>query len=305
MARAKSTSRLPRLRKSGKFPGGASATVRAFEFGYDRAYPLPAVVDGRKEGCGADALAADGPLCPSVVAPGVLLSDAQANELFSIVNEPEQVPRAILNGYNFAFSFVVFDAADTPVAEVNVDYSGVKLWSQPRQSRDTVDTLSSQRRERMGRLLVELGFKLVEGGALSKHDQEQRKLDGNSHPARYLPVSSGLPASLSLARTTDDERDRLCTWKNLLFQLGSPRSDEDGGSGVECSDGVRAVGGKPSECRSNFPRCSATVGEVEACLRHMRFDPCFEKPGGAACLTLRPCLLGMDWSLAPPQQFPP
>src|SRR5690348_10729306 len=59
------------LRKTGKFPGGAFATVRAYEFGYDRSFPRPSVVDRHKKDCGTQALAADGTLCPSVIGPGV------------------------------------------------------------------------------------------------------------------------------------------------------------------------------------------------------------------------------------------
>ncbi len=287
------------LRKAGKFPGGAFATVHAYELGYDRSHPRPGVVDQHRKGCDSDALAADGTLCPSVIAPGVALSEAQARELFAIVNEVVATSRKTFL-FNFDVGFVVFDTDGKPVAEVSVDDAGSKLWSEPQQSRLRADVLEPGRRERMSKLLGALGLG-APGTALQQELERQRGLDGKAHAARYLPPASGVAADLALDKTNGAERDGLCAWKELLFREGSPQSDASGGNGFICADGVDVAAQLPDACRSEFPSCSATVGEVEACLRQMRFDGYFKQAGGEACAKLRPCFWGMDFTLTPPE----
>lgn len=288
------------LRKAGKFPGGAFATVRAYEFGYDRSYPRPSVVDRNQEDCGVHALASNGTLCPSVIAPGVTLTESQATELFAIVNEVKPGSIAMVHNFNFGLGFVVFDAEDQPVAEISVDRAAVKIWSEPQQSLGRADILGPPRSERMQKLLAALGFP-VPTPSLEQQLDRQRKLDGTRHQARYLPVASGVPTELRLDQTNDEQRDHLCTWKELLFRQGSPYRDESSGTGFICPDGVDTAATLPDACRSDFPRCSATVGEVEACLRHMRFDGCFKQAGSETCAKLRSCFWGMDFTLTPTQ----
>jgi hypothetical protein len=291
------------LRKRGAFPGGPYTLIRAYESGRAGLYPGPPLFDWPK-GCHG-ALANDGTLCPSTVAPGLTLSAAQERELIAIVNEVDPVPRVVMNGYNFVHRFVVFDEADVPVAQVSVDLGGIKLWSEPSQKKNAVDTLDPARRERMGRLLAELGLLVPEGSELDRNLQRQGELDGGKAEVRYLPAASGVPLDVPLDRTTPVQRERLCMWQQLLFLKGAPHSAREGGSGIECDDGVRAIATGSLDCTLKFPSCSATVGVLEACLRRMRVDPCFAKqPGGEACLELRPCLWGAEWSLRPPLPDP-
>jgi hypothetical protein len=292
------------LRKRGAFPGGPYAVIRAYEAGLAGMYPGPPLFDWPNRRC-EGAVASDGTLCPSTVAPGLTLSAAQARELIAIVNEVDPVPRAVMNGYNFVHRFVVFDEGDVPVAQVSVDSGGVKLWSTPSQKKDDVDTLDPDRRERMGRLLAELGLVVPEDSDLEQALNRQRELDGGQAEVRYLPAASGVPLDVSLDRTTPAQRERLCMWQQLLFLRGAPHSGREGGSGIECDDGVRAIATGSLDCTRKFPSCSATVGELEACLRRMRVDRCFTRePGAGSCLELRPCLWGTEWSLRPPLPDP-
>lgn len=78
------------LRKQGAFPGGPYAVIRAYESGLAGLYPGPPLFAWPERRC-VGALASDGTLCPSTVAPGTTLSATQARELIAIVNEVDRV----------------------------------------------------------------------------------------------------------------------------------------------------------------------------------------------------------------------
>lgn len=277
--------------RTSTFPGVKHASVWAFRYGGDQLYPNPGVLAGRVPGCGGGIVASDGTFCPSVEYPGRRLSEAQVESLFDIVNTKNDVPRAIMNGFHFDQGFVVLSAAGAPVAELLVDDAATKLYARPRVSTTPIDTLMPARRQRLAELLAEVGLRTRQDEATQEQLERQVGIDQELHPARYVPFASGVDPTLNLGATTGQQQARLCLWQQLVWLRGQPRSGTEG-SAIECEDGLKLYMGGYDACLAQFPTCERAVGEVEACMRSQRFDPCFSKPAHRRCRELTACFWG-------------
>jgi len=276
-----------------KFPGGKYAKVRAYRYGGDALYPLSPRLDPYTPGCGVGIVASDGTLCPSVQYPGWDVTAERAEQLFAILNTKNDVPRVVMNGYHFDRGFVVYDANDVPVAQVLINAHVDKLRMTPSLGKpaNAVDYLSRARSQELRALLQQLG--------LGEQDPQRSQLllrqaeaDGELHPARYIPFSSGVDGVVPLADTTAPQRSALCAWQQQAWARGAPRSGPDT-SGIECEDGWRVTGANYAQCVAEFPSCDATVAEVEACMREQRFFPCLEEAEQQRCRALRSCFWGI------------
>lgn len=283
----------PGLRKNAPFPSGAGVVLRGFAFGFDHVEPKPSVLDAERPGCGASLVARDGSMCPSVLYPGVSLSEAQARELMAILQAKNPTQKVVPNGYGWRFGVLALDQRGVPLAQVLVDADVIKLFSIPGSGE--VDYLSDARRTRLRTLLAELGLFQPLDAELAALDRRQQELDGELHDARFLPSDSGLAVDLRLRELDARQRAILCAWREQVFRRGPIHAQ----GGIECNDHTAFVGLDYAQCQSEFPQCDARVSEIESCLRRQRFDVCSERPASASCRTLRGCLPGIRATPAP------
>jgi hypothetical protein len=222
-----------------------------------------------------------------------MLSPEQATDLVEIVNAPNDVPRVVSNGYNFKYGFVLFDAQDVPVAEVDVDIDVFKLITTPPTRQDGVDTMSPPRRDRIKALLAEVG--LYHHNADPTLDQaffEQQKIDGwDLHSLRWVPATTGVDAQTLLANASPRERALLCAWQAQVWRSGLPPHH---GGKIACDGGIAAAGLTFAECQARVPACPARVGQIEDCMRRQRCDPCLAQEASRSCRALWHCFWGMS-----------
>lgn len=259
-----------------------------------------AALDRAVDGCYETAVAADGRFCPSVSYPAIELSADQIAELLAVTNAPlkSQWARACDEPYDHAFVFV--DDAGTPVAEIGADLSCGQLKTRPTNERmNERGYLDSERWARLRNLIGQ--FEPRRDELLEKQylrDQAAIPAGKFDHAsfARYLPAYSGVDAQAHERDLSDEQRAIACAWQQVAWRYGSPRT-EGGRHSFECEDGWTIVNLDMVECQRDFPRCEASMGEVETCMRHQRFDPCFQEPAARHCVALRPCL----WGFRPPK----
>jgi hypothetical protein len=278
-------------RQAKTFPSRAFSVIRGFRFGSDQTYPREHRFDRFVPGCGGGVLAKNGTLCPSVEYPGVTLSPAQAEELLSIINTPKGAPLAIMNGYHLVYGFVVYDGSDMPVAQALVTEHIDKLYTQPRLSDPFMGELGHGRETRLKALLGAVGFAVESTEEQDALVRRQAQLDGDLGRARYLPTSSGVDGARSMNDLSTAERARLCAWHQQVWALGLPRSGLET-NGIRCEDGWAGTGLDWKACQEQLPACPANVGEVEACMRRQRFDPCLQRDVRNRCKALRGCFWG-------------
>jgi hypothetical protein len=120
---------------------------------------------------------------------------------------------------------------------------------------------------------------------------ETEKESGKSTETEKTPSSetagetSGVSGSKELGSLTAAEKGKLCDWK----------AAKSGGYGksTSCDDGVTVKGDTDqADCVSSFPvSCSATVAELEACVKVDIVDPCaLAVLTASECAPLRECM---------------
>jgi hypothetical protein len=285
----------------GRFPGREFRHVFFHRFGEDRDFPEQAVLDSSVAGCNDVLLSTDGRYCPSVSYPPVELSPTQVAELLAITNQRDKSPKVKMSGWQKNLGFVFVDHAGTPVAEIAVGLHSGKVVTLPTNEVLREGDWGPSRWKRLLELVAELEPKPSRSEAFIVLLGEQRRRDEQASPggsslkvsrARYLPAYSGVDSRLREIDLSDEQRAIACAWQQLVWMSGAPRSG--GGHGIECNDGWKALGLDLLGCQRAFPRCAASIGDIETCMRHQRFDPCFEEPAARHCSALRPCLWGFS-----------
>lgn len=120
---------------------------------------------------------------------------------------------------------------------------------------------------------------------------ETEKESGKSTETEKTPSSetagetSGVSGSKELGSLTAAEKGKLCDWK----------AAKSGGYGksTSCDDGITVKGDTDqADCVSSFPAaCSATVAELEACVKVDIVDPCaLAVLKASECAPLRACM---------------
>lgn len=102
---------------------------------------------------------------------------------------------------------------------------------------------------------------------------------------------SGVDRSKRLVELTSADRGALCTW--VAESVRPARHDARGGE-YECTNGALwSVSYGENDCGARPLRCSATVAELEACLRELHEPDDLCGPSIAECKSLMPCLPGI------------
>jgi len=235
------------------------------------------------KGCNA-LLAPNGTLCPDVIHPPIRLTAKQAEELVDILTTRNPVPIGRLCGYYMPYGFVFVDIEGTPVAEVTAGYGCYRLWSRPAVGPEAIQTPSSERASRLGKLLREVGLVTELSSDKQALADRQAALDGDRHWARFRPARSGVRGRQDALST--EQKRRLCAWQAQASRFWSP------GGGYACPDGWEGTMLNFDECQRTFPGCDVDVGATEHCLERFRFDPCFEHV--SECKQHRRCFWGFD-----------
>jgi hypothetical protein len=288
----------------GPFPGRKFARVFFHRFGADRSTDDLGVLDGSVAGCHETLIAADGRYCPSVSYPPIELSPAQIAELLAITNQRDKRQMVRMCGYRKDRGFVFVDDSGTPVAEIAIGLDCGHATTRPTDERLQHGHWDSPRWGRLYRLLAEFEPPSDSSDEFLELLGKQRIRDEHAIPegrfvyaylARHLPAYSSVDPRVREIDLSDEQRAIACAWQQLVWLSGSPRTN-GGGSSIECDDGWKATTLDFVGCQREFPRCEAPIGEVEACMRHQRFDPCFNEPAARHCVALRSCL----WGFRPP-----
>ncbi len=254
--------------------------------------------------CLGRALAEDGTLCAAVVVPAIDVPLEVGKELVAMFNAPRGTPRVIMCGPEPDHHFVFYDEHDVPVGTLSVDYDCPE-WSTSPGFDETIQT--AQQRERLTAICEQLGLGLCHR---SDHDPTQERAwkewerqhverfetHGIRH-TRRRPTAPRVDTSLSLSALTADERRELCVWGWYHRPLMFKRYGAGETWGLEKPDGPAYCVRSRSwtECIAEFPRCDATVAEVQRCVDAAnRGDPAFFLPDNAGCNALRSC----NWSYA-------
>jgi hypothetical protein len=242
--------------------------VRAFAFGFRNVAPLDAAMDG----CYQKVLSTDGRLCPTVIAPGRELSLAQVETLYKLTENPP--PRILLRcGFQPHHAFVFYGADGLPVADLRVCLTcGHWAWSDSREvqvSNETYNTLAE--------LCRELGLE----GCPAKNDEKEpwdeaayQTWEKSGAPERPS-LALGIARDRRLVDLTETDKRKLCAWR--IVETRRERALE-----IEFADGNRLRFQSFDECVERFPRCEATLGEVENANFYVRSSLSFAAP--TACL---------------------
>lgn len=236
----------------GSFPGVPYKAVKAFAYRFARSSTL----DGALPGCTEQVLSDDGRLCPSVVASGVSLDEAQVAQLLHLVNAPKS-RWALGCIFDPHHAFVFYDDTGAPVADIQVCF-GCGEWSL--SGGDSI-TLPTGVYSKLAKLCSDLQL----GGCPVAEDEENAyfssyrqwvKSGALARPSTMLSISP----SRKLASMNDVEKRRLCAWRAV--ELGDVRElDEDLGRDWDRPRSFRLQSFQ--QCVDRFPRCQATLGEVE------------------------------------------
>jgi hypothetical protein len=278
-------------RRVTRFPGASFGEVRSYVFDGDQLYPHPHRLNRFTPGCDHGLVAKNGTVCPSAIYPGAVLEAAHVRELLAVISATEPpVPRA--GGWPMTYGFLFFDGERRPVAQVLVAQDAGKITTLPPYRAHDGLVLGEFRAARLLTLLTQLGLREDVTPDLERLTERQRVLDGNFHAARWLPADSGVAGSKSMDQTSPNERKLLCAWQQQVWAQGLPPASLEGG--IECeSQGWSVKGLDWAQCQQQFPNCTASVGEVEACMRRQRFDPCLSSEGSRACRKHRDCFWGI------------
>ena len=288
----------------GPFPGRKFRHVFFHRFGNDRDFPGQAVLDSSVAGCSDVLLATDGRYCPSVSYPPIELAPGQVTELLAITNQRDKNPKVKSSGWQKELGFVFVDDSGTPIAEIAVGLQSGKVETRPASEALSEGDWGASRWNRLLELVAELDPKPSLSEAFTDLLVEQRRRDEHAFTdgsfvrvswARYLPAYSDVDSRLREMDLSDEQRAIACAWQQLVWLRGVPRSGP-GGAGLECKDGWNATAFDLAGCQRAFPRCEASMVEVETCMRRQRFDPCFQDPAASHCVAVRQCLWGFSSS---------
>lgn len=196
------------------------------------------------------------------------------------------------------------DDSGTPIAEIAVGLQSGKVETRPASEALSKGDWGASRWNRLLELVAELDPKPSLSEAFTDLLVEQRRRDEHAFTdgsfvrvswARYLPAYSDVDSRLREMDLSDEQRAIACAWQQLVWLRGVPRSGP-GGAGLECKDGWNATAFDLAGCQRAFPRCEASMAEVETCMRRQRFDPCFQDPAASHCVAVRQCLWGFSSS---------
>lgn len=285
-------------KRGGRFPGVAYTEVRGYAYRFVRPQ-LQLDGDAR---CGSEqpgVLTSKGTLCPTVVAPGVTLTEEQAARLVAIAVQPDPEVQRMVTRCEFDphHAFVFHDARGVPVAEMLVCFSCGQWVLRP--APQGIAELMGKHEPELRRLCEELGLggcAIGDDAFMEKVSEARRARREQASPVRAL----GLPAALEIDGTTPlkdlSPRQRRTTCILMAEHLLS-HSMFRPTSGFECAKDSRpGQFSLPWECPERFPSCDVAVGRVDACWPRFVEDPCGEQPETrAACEGLDECLPGFRW----------
>jgi hypothetical protein len=240
--------------------------VRAFAFGFRDVAPLDMSMDG----CYQGVLSTDGRLCPSVIAPGRELSLAQVETLFTLRKNPP--PRVLLGcGFQPHHAFVFYGTDGTPVADLRVCFTcGHWAWSDGGEVQ-----VSNETYDRLAALCRELGLERCPAKNDESWDEAAYQAWEKSGAPARPSVTLGISPNRRLVDLTESDKRKLCAWR--IVETRRDRELE-----VEFGDRSRLLFQSYDECLERFPRCEATLSEVENANFYVNSSRSFGAP--AACL---------------------
>lgn len=290
-------------KRGGRFPGAGYAEVRgyAYRFVHDL---LRGGEDARCGGGRQAVLTSKGELCPTVVAPGVKLSEEQAARLVALAEQPDPEVRRIVTRCEFDphHAFVFYDARGVPVAELLVCFSCGQWDLLPAPS--GVSELMGKNEPELRRLCEELklGGCHLGDDAFTDKIREARQARRAKEPA---PRALGLPAALGIDGSTPlKDLSPQQRWATCLASghYTLSRTSYALAQGFQCENDPR-VGRFTHvwECRDSFPSCDVPLERVDACWPRFVEDPCkTEAETRALCEGLDGCLPRLEWRKAAP-----
>ncbi len=280
--------------EKGPFPGNTMASAKAYAFGF--AHTL---------GCGDSVpFAANGTLCPNVVAPGTALTAEQRESVLALIREaeknerPDRHPAVSRCDFDPHHTIVFYDEAGAPIARLLICFTcgewlaspGVHALGGAHQG-----IMSAVQRRTLARLFddLHLGAWMFDHQIAEAVTAYEARIPGRR--ARRLAAPSGVASEKAARDASPEERVRLCTWiAETRWPEGHP------GQGFECENGRRW--NFPDRCEATL-RCSAPLRVIEECTRIFLQEPadvCTTKVS-VECAGVLDCLPGME--IAPSPQW--
>jgi hypothetical protein len=225
--------------------------------------------------CGDRVVESDGTICSSAVYPGNVLTEAQTQEAAAVGRAApgSWSERARTRCFEPHHSVVFFGDRGEPVAEITICFECGTLRIEPGPADD------AQMTEEEARFFAETCRALGVGGCPPAGASRLPDLPPPAESAlpeeaaaalrvrRALARDHGIPSGRRLRELSSVERDVLCAWIDSGMRLAVATGH------FTCKDGRTIARGARERCqRTPSASCSATVGDLTACLR-ARVDP--------------------------------
>lgn len=311
---APATTRGRTLPRAGAIPTKRVTRVEAMAFNGESGKGPKCTPEG-------EPFAPGGRLCGDVRLPVATLTDAEMASVFRLLDDAENSygPKANRNGHYTSRSVVACEFAPHH-ALAFYDDAGELLgtiavcmtchqWlvrpSSPGTGRGEAVLLDEHERTTLASIFNSHGLGAwifdeddPRGDEVSAYERAIYGTEADPTPRgitrrrrRLEASSSGVARTKKLAELTRGERDALCTWTTKKVRPGRRNGESHGYECVSGTTWIASYGEK--DCGVRSLQCSATVGELEACLRELREPEDLCAPPIAACTGLMQCLPGI------------
>ncbi|HKO52617.1 MAG TPA: hypothetical protein VJV79_33145 [Polyangiaceae bacterium] len=291
---------------AGAFPYGEIVSARAFGFGHARS--LSDRCGYRAQGKlsrtpdAALPFAPDGTLCPDVIAPSAVVSASDLKSILEAMHGAEAAfasQRSVTHlrcDFEAHHALVFYDEHDAPVGKLVACLTcgevlavpGVKALGGEKPTLMPAD-LSQALRRAFEQAELAVWMYDDEEFASARAYRKQAQVPGDDAAA----PGSGLDPSRTLTQLSSDERTRLCVWfQEEAWAKRAPDRLLRPGASSQCQDGrIWTIAQTAQDCHV-AANCTASVREVEACLRELLQDDLCT-PESPACAKVHGCLPGV------------